>query len=175
MDITTNLYFRDFMDTQTEAKTYVLDALMNVTEKDSIFGKKIEPLRILGAKALEHYLPNLNKEGYDMMLAMNPQENEKIIGHIAFQEHEIGGIESGIKSWKVFTTYLQKEYRHAKDNPISLVKNLISHARENGIRAVEMGDSEGRTKYILNRTIGRQQDSLGIRLNTRSGIIEVFD
>jgi GNAT superfamily N-acetyltransferase len=143
MNIEGKLFMRERLFSNELAINYVLDTVLTDIDKGSEFEEKNRDLIATTSNPTE-YIKQLALEGYDVMLGY---DNEKIIGHMVFQEH----YENPGSNWQMFRIYITPENR-LKGYPVPLAEKFIEKASERGISKVRLG---GGKNSIMKKIVQR--------------------
>ena len=154
MNLSTKLYFKHGLHgTDENSGKYFINALRELTNPDSEFGKQYEHLRKLPSSELQKLAPHFKQQGYDLMLAFLGENNPLIVGHAGFQYHESN------PQWRMFSLYVKEEYRKQGLGTI-ITEKLIQQARDLGIRIIKLGNGNNEKMNRINKKLQVKQQEL---------------
>jgi len=134
MSIETKLFLEN---RNQETDLYIARAIKNA-EKDSEFEKRVRNIKNLPEEEIIMYFKSLKEQNYNALLGYL---NEKIIGHVAYQEHR----NNEKREWHAFQYYIIPKER-GKNYANYLMKQFLKIAVENNIDNIILGKKEGDPK-----------------------------
>jgi len=131
MNLEGKLFIRERLINDNSARNYVIKTVLNDIDQGSEFEQRNSDLIKTNSSNPAEYMKQLAQQGYDVMIGY---ENEKIIGHMVFQEHK----SSCRKNWQIFRIYTILEKR-GQGYTIPLSVEFLKKACQHGITKVRLG------------------------------------
>ena len=164
MNLEGKLFIRENLFDDETARDYVIQKVLTDIDSDSEFEIKNQELLRQEYNPFE-LMQKLASLGYDVMLGY---DNEEIIGHIAYQQHQ----EEDKISWHMFRIFIPEEKR-GRGYFIPLFKEVIKKARTYKISRLKMGNEKTKNPYmvVLINALKRREKKLGIKIDEENHLL----